>query len=283
MMRTILVPLAPGLSSEPALDAALSLAKSLNSHIRAVFVRPDPNVVLSAVPSAIATTEMRQAIEREAGAAAAAEWANFEAWRSRHGLPAIAVDRRLDNCFATWLETVGEIEPVVTHFGRVSDIIVLNRFTPDNIQAQRCFDAALFGTGRPTLLVPEKPPWDLIDHVLIAWNGSREASHAVFGVLPLLHAASRVSSFSMPGPENDGATGVELAEALSWQGIRAHEAIRPETSSSVGAALLDAAAKCGATLIVMGAYTHSRLRQSFLGGVTMHVMSHATIPIVMSH
>lgn len=283
MMRTILVPLAPGLSSEPALDAALSLAKRLNSHIRAVFVRSDPNIALSALPNAMATTEMRQAIEREGDNAAAAERAGFEAWRSRHGLPAIAVDRRLDTCFATWFERVGEIEPIVTHFGRVSDVIVLNRFASDNIQAQRCFDAALFGTGRPTLLVPEKPPWDLIDHVLIAWNGSREASHAVFGVLPLLHAAGRVSIFSVPGPENDGATGVELAEALSWQGIRTHEAIRPSSPDSLGAALLDAATKCGAALIVMGAYTHSRLRQSFLGGVTMHVMSHATIPIVMSH
>ena len=34
MMRTILVPFAPGLASESALDAALSLAKSMNSHIR---------------------------------------------------------------------------------------------------------------------------------------------------------------------------------------------------------------------------------------------------------
>jgi hypothetical protein len=65
MMRTILVPLGQGLSSEPALDAALSLAKRLNSHIRAVFVRPDPSVALSFLPSTIATTEMRQAIERE--------------------------------------------------------------------------------------------------------------------------------------------------------------------------------------------------------------------------
>ena len=44
MMRTILVPLGRGLSSQPALDAALSLAKRLNSHIRTVYVRPDPSV-----------------------------------------------------------------------------------------------------------------------------------------------------------------------------------------------------------------------------------------------
>jgi nucleotide-binding universal stress UspA family protein len=283
MMRTILVPLGPGLSSQPALDAALTLAKCLKSHIRAVFVRPDPSVAISPMPSAIATTEMRQAIERESSNEAATESVAFEDWRSRNGIPAMSVDYSLDTCFATWLEKVGEIERVVTHFGRVSDLIVLNRFLPGNIQAQRCFDAALFGTGRPTLLVPEKPPGDLIDHVLIAWNGSREASQAVFGVLPLLHAAARVSILSVPTPQNNGVTGDELAEALSWQGIQAHEAIRPSAPSSIGAALLDTATKSNATLIVMGAYTHSRLRQSFLGGVTMHVLSEATIPVVMSH
>jgi len=38
-----------------------------------------------------------------------------------------------------------------------------------------------------------------------------------------------------------------------------------------------------ATMIVMGAYTHSRLRQSFLGGVTKHLLAHAPVPLLMSH
>jgi nucleotide-binding universal stress UspA family protein len=119
--------------------------------------------------------------------------------------------------------------------------------------------------------------------VLVAWNGSAEASRAVFGVLPLLHAAARVSLFSVPTPENDEATGAELAEALSWQGIRAYDCLHPQNTEPIGAALLGAAARCEASLIVMGAYTHSRLRQSFLGGVTRHVLSEAPIPIVMCH
>lgn len=283
MMRTILVPLGPGLASEHALDAALSLAKRMNSHIRAVFVRPDPVAALSYIPETIAATVTLPAIEREHGKMAADEKARFEAWRSRNGIPAAPTDQRLDTCFATWLEKTGDIEPVVTHFGRVSDLIVMKRFALDNVQGLRGFDAALFGTGRPTLLVPDKLTGDMFDHVLVAWNGSLELSHAVFGVLPLLHAATRVSIFSVPTPENDRTTGAELAEALSWQGIHAHEAIRPETESSIGAALLAAANKSGATLIVMGAYTHSRWRHSFLGGVTMHILSEAAIPIVMSH
>ena len=42
MIRTILVPLAEGLSGELVLNAALLLAKRTNSHIRAMFIRPDP-------------------------------------------------------------------------------------------------------------------------------------------------------------------------------------------------------------------------------------------------
>ena len=283
MMRTILVPFAPGVPSEPALDAALSLAKRMNSHIRAAFVRPEPRVALSYVPQAIATMITSETIEREDSKTAAEERGRFEAWRSRHGVPAGAVHHRLDSCFASWLEKVGDIEQVITHYGRVSDLIVMTRFTPDHVQAQRCFDAALFDTGRPTLLVPGKLPWDMIDHVLVAWNGSVEASRAAFGVLPLLHAATRVSLFTVPTPENDEATGAELAEALSWQGIRTYESIHPQNIEPIGAALLMAAARCDASLIVMGAYTHSRLRQSFLGGVTRHVLSEAPIPIVMCH
>ena len=33
--------------------------------------------------------------------------------------------------------------------------------------------------------------------------------------------------------------------------------------------------------LVMGAYSHSRLRQLILGGVTRHVLEHATIPLMM--
>jgi len=36
-------------------------------------------------------------------------------------------------------------------------------------------------------------------------------------------------------------------------------------------------------LIVMGAYTHSRVRQTLLGGVTRHALAHAKVPVLMAH
>jgi nucleotide-binding universal stress UspA family protein len=287
MLRTILVPLAQSLAGEPALQAALAVAKRMKSHIRAMFVRPQPEIAMSYLPIlpmvGAAAGVTRDAIAREGRQAAEAERVSFDAWRSRQKLPGAPADARLDSCFATWTEQVGEIEPVVTHFGRVSDLIVMSRFAANDLVAERCFDAAVFGSGRPMLVVSTPPPWDMLDHVMIAWNGSLEASRAVFGAMPLLRAAGRVSIFCVQEAETDQASGAELAEALSWYGIPTHHVGGPETQGSTGAALLAMARGSETTLIVMGAYTHSRLRQSFLGGVTREVLADATIPVLMSH
>jgi nucleotide-binding universal stress UspA family protein len=49
----------------------------------------------------------------------------------------------------------------------------------------------------------------------------------------------------------------------------------------VGAGLLAAANEFDCDLLVMGAYSQSRLRQLFLGGVTRYVLEHANIPLMM--
>jgi nucleotide-binding universal stress UspA family protein len=283
MIRTIFVPLAEGLSSQPLLDAALLVARRTKSHIRAIFIRPEPETALAYMPDVIiAAGATREAIERASREVAAAEKARFEAWQAVNNLPGVE-GVRLDSCFATWADRVGEIETEVARFGRVSDLIVLQRVAPGRIMALRCFDAAVFESGRPALLVTEKLPFDIVDHVMIAWNGSLEASRAVLGAMPLLHLANRVSIFAAPQYDAESVDPDDLAEALSWHGIRAHMIASPGSESSTGEALVDAATRQRATLIVMGAYTHSRLRQRFLGGVTEHLLAHAPVPLLMTH
>ena len=47
--------------------------------------------------------------------------------------------------------------------------------------------------------------------------------------------------------------------------------------------LLSALSDQGAELLVMGAYGHHRLQELLLGGVTRHVLSEMTVPVLMSH
>jgi nucleotide-binding universal stress UspA family protein len=167
--------------------------------------------------------------------------------------------------------------------GRVSDLIVVPRPSSGSVQGQRCFDAAVFEGGRPTLVIGEKLPFALTDHVIIASNGSLEASRAMLGAIPLLHQADHVSIFSAPQYESEGGDPDDLAESLHWHGIRARLIPRPLDDSSTGAPLVSAAVEQQATMIVMGAYTHSRLQQTFLGGVTKHLLAHAPVPLLMGH
>ena len=41
--------------------------------------------------------------------------------------------------------------------------------------------------------------------------------------------------------------------------------------------------KIDAGLIVMGAYSHSRMREMIMGGVTAYMLKHADVPILMMH
>jgi len=50
MIRTILVPLTAALPSERLLDAALTLGKRVNAHIRALFILPNSDAALRYIP-----------------------------------------------------------------------------------------------------------------------------------------------------------------------------------------------------------------------------------------
>jgi nucleotide-binding universal stress UspA family protein len=283
MLRTILVPLTAGLAGEAVLDTALALARRVNANIRALFILPNPHSVLAYLPDAVLAAGMtREIIERETQEAAAEARGRFTGWRTRNNLPETA-GGRLDASFATWAEQIGEIETVVTRWGRLCDLIVVPRPASGAVQPQCCFDAAVFGSGRPTLVVSDETHFDLTDHIMIAWNGSLEASRAVFGAMPLLHLAGRVSIFAEPQSDIEDVDPADLAEYISWHGIRAYPVVSPKDEHAAGAALVAAAREQQATLIVMGAYTHSRLRQSFLGGVTRHLLARAPVPLLMSH
>ena len=76
---------------------------------------------------------------------------------------------------------------------------------------------------------------------------------------------------------------LDLIDWLKWHSINA-VLLGPSTvASSIGSELLKIAARQSATLLVIGAYTHRRLRQMLLPGVTRHVLRHGSLPVLMAH
>jgi len=79
-------------------------------------------------------------------------------------------------------------------------------------------------------------------------------------------------------------TASELQSYLAWHGIDAElRTLTVSGASDVGPSLLRTCDDVQASLLVMGAYTHSRLRQLIIGGVTRHVLDNAHLPVLLAH
>ena len=50
-----------------------------------------------------------------------------------------------------------------------------------------------------------------------------------------------------------------------------------------GTPLINCAKEIGSDGIVMGAYSHSRLREQILGGMTYYMLNNSDVPLIMSH
>jgi nucleotide-binding universal stress UspA family protein len=105
--------------------------------------------------------------------------------------------------------------------------------------------------------------------VVIAWDGSLEASRAVRAALPFLQRAPKVIALQVTSgldPLADSSFDT-LTQYLALHGVPTVECGRIE-GREVGPALHAAALAHDAAILVAGAYSHSRLQESLFGGAT---------------
>lgn len=284
-LRCLLVPTGPGIDAARRLDAALRLSRRLRAHIGVAFVAPGPEHVMAAM-AGLAPMDWTSvaAIEQRVREAAAEGKAALRAWCGRERVPFMPPDGPLDATFATWTEHAGEIEPVLTLAGRVNDLVVVDRPDPAVPFTGRALDTALFSVGRPTLMVGEDVPHDLLAHVMVAWNGSLEATRLVGQSIALLREAARVTVVHARTERFEEARAADLCGYLRWHGIVAEAVtLGMEEPLPVGTAILAEAERRGASMLGLGAYTHSRVREFLLGGVTRTVIENARLPVLMAH
>jgi nucleotide-binding universal stress UspA family protein len=99
--------------------------------------------------------------------------------------------------------------------------------------------------------------------------------------LPWLQRAEAIRILWSEDYQRRGPFAPDLGAYLTVHGLFADQVAFAPIDNVVGAGLLAAATQFGCDLLVMGAYSHSRLRQLILGGVTRHVLEHASIPLMM--
>lgn len=270
------------------LNGALALAKPSGGHIEALFTRPSPHAT-----AAITDDDTYPGYYETILKTLTVEWDNstdkahkqFEKWRTANQLEVHYGGDDAPGPTVAWREETGSETAIVRHAARLADLIVVAR--PAKRSQDRfdlAFGTALLESGRPIILMPPKTPADTaFRRILIAWNGSSEAARAVAASLPLLNEAEDVVVFTASEGSVEPGAAQELVDYLKWHGVNAaiHETARK--ANSVETALLGAAKRTRADVLVMGAYTHSRLRELIFGGVTRHMLSHAPLPVLMSH
>ena len=151
--------------------------------------------------------------------------------------------------------------------------------------ARMTAEALIFGSGRPTVLLPELHEFKAVDHVAIAWDGSRVAARAAADAEHLLGRAGRITVLTVRDekPLDDPTAGERLVAALERHGFVATGMPIDARSRPIAAALQEEALERGASVLVMGAFGHSRMRDFVLGGATRGVLADLRLPVMLSH
>ena len=170
-----------------------------------------------------------------------------------------------------------------------AELLVAGQPDPDDPATNdETADTLVFNSSCPVLLVPHAPilPMEAIDRIVVAFNGKREAARAAFDAMPLMKNASRTEVIWVDPPEreseDEALAGSELAQALSRHGIEA--SVTPLASNSRHAqdVLREHIIAQRADLLVMGAYSHSRIRELVFGGVTRSMLNDLPILTLFS-
>ena len=272
--RVILACLTDTESAPATLDLGMMVARRFEATLEVLHVRSDP---ASAVP--LVGEGMSGAMVEEM--LAAADKHGLELARNLRAIYDTAVTRHAVK--SGWREEVGREDDIVASAGRLADMVVLSRPLPGrDLPSPVTINAAILDTGRPLLLAPATAPARIDEHVAVFWNGSPQAARAVYFAMPFLMKAKRVTVLSAREEETP-TPGQGLVDYLAKHdveaGFRIFTAGGP--GGDVGRGLLTEAEKEGADLVVMGAFTHSRLRQLILGGVTRAVLTGAKLPVLL--
>jgi nucleotide-binding universal stress UspA family protein len=287
-IKRILVPFPGSVDHGAELEVAMTAGRALGAYVEALFISEAPQgrvrLTGTEVGSATAAAQVAWHIEaRERQAREGRE--RFAQACGANGIRILAVDEEPDALpAAAWRETEGfYVEAALMRAAAFDLVVAASAAVMESLKT--IAEQSLLQTRRPVLLAPTRGQAGPTETAMIAWDESPECWHAVSAALPFLRLAKSVEVVSVDRrAENRTASQAEALAYLRCHGISAKARVIAPELRSVGDTLLAAAAEADVGLLVMGAYSRSRLREMLLGGVTRHVLQNAVArPVLLAH
>jgi len=277
MIKDLIVNLATATDRDPARDYALTIAEAFDAHVvGAAFVYEHslPGFALGELPAQLRAEVMR---EQQKMVDAAIERFHAAAKRSL-----LSAEHAVDNV------RPHTAPAVLASAARRFDLSVIMQSEPEGVDNDSLIEGLLFESGRPVKLVPYIQRDGLkLDRVVCCWDGSRQAARAINDAMPFLTRAGAVDIFIVTNEKTRNGQreihGMRMGKHLAAHDVKVEVKTTVAPDIDVASAILAYVADSAATMIVMGAYGHSRTREFILGGATRGILQSMTVPVLMSH
>ncbi len=271
-MKTILLHIHDDNGQESRMQAAFDIARATGGHISCHQVTPLAEYVAGDIygGSYIPPTEIDIIRESEDKARAV-----VEARMQREGVP------------WDWRHSDGEVVHCLLSASRLTDVVIVSL----PAQGRRSAGDPLpivpglaISSRAPVIAIPVAARgFQCLGRAMVAWDGSHEASVALCASRPLLALASEVHVVAVEEKAKRDFPPFDANEYLSRHGISSEIHEWPRKGRSVEEALAAAAAELRIDWIAMGAFGHSRLRETIFGGVTRYLLSEGQVPLLLAH
>ncbi|TRD15323.1 universal stress protein [Palleronia caenipelagi] len=188
-----------------------------------------------------------------------------------------------------WIDSGGSVQRTVARYARLFDLTVLGMHEtshdPNQSHTEIHPDRVAFDSGRPVITFPANFSGSVFDsRAVVAWDGGRAAARALADAMQILETEAEVEIVSVGrSPLANSLPGIDVGMVLDRHDVKVTLTELPRNKRSIADTLVEHCEKTGASLLVMGAYEHSPLREGLIGGVTHDIALRARLPVLMSH
>lgn len=277
-LRRVISVLSGSEEDTPLLKKAYTLCANYGARLDSLFVRRNAASGGDFLGDAFSTYGMEAVLEALDDAAVLA------ARKARASYDALADDAERDR-LGRFIEFIGLPRSAMSQEGRLCDLLIMPKPSRQDLRNKlNSIETAAFESGRPVLVLPaDGECCQRFNDIVIAWDGSLEAMHAVVGAMPFLQNAEHVT-ITHAGTDNEAANQLaDLSDYLELHDVKSATRTVELSERSIARALIESSSQNGADLLVMGGFGAPGWQRSLGRDETTCLIKDVPFAILLAH